>query len=425
MHLKPWILFSIAAASLALGAQAASAPPPSPAVDKELRAGAKALKSNQLADADRIFSAVNATDPMEVRARLGLAEVAYRSGKLAEAERLIHEAVADFPKQSGVHVSLARFYYAQKRFKESESSLLAAQALDDAAYIDVDLGTLYAEALDRPIDAIDHFYRALAKSPKHPGAHFALGQLFFNQKQWDQARIEFGKATKIEPTNVLPWLGLARAETMMQRFAEALAAYKQAAELAPQMAILSVELGDLHSALGNEKDALREYQSAAKKDPALFDAWAKLGMFHHVHGRAAEADDAYAKAYALDRKSALILNNRAALALDGHGRPSEAIERAREAVALSPKSPYYLDTLGALLEKDGKLEEAQRTLESAKQIDPTYKSARYHLATVLQKLGKTTEADQLIRETLAEDRAFPERAAFEKLLAAPPASAAK
>ncbi|HEX2854150.1 MAG TPA: tetratricopeptide repeat protein [Opitutaceae bacterium] len=395
---------------------AASAPAPSPLVEEDLRTGLKALKANQLSDAERIFSTVRATDPMELRAKLGLAEVAYRSGKFDEAERLIKEVVADNPKQAGVHVSLARFYYSQHRFKDCETELLAAQKLDDAAYIDVDLGTLYAEALDKPIDAIDYFYRALGKNPKHPGAHFALGQLFFNQKQWDQARIEFGKATKLEPNNLLPWLGLARAESMMQRTAEAQAAYKQAALLAPKVAMLSVELGDLLNALGNEKEALKEYQSALKKDPAYLDAWVKLGMFHHVRGRPADADEAYAKALTLDRESALVLNNRAALALDGHGKLPEAIGWSRQAVALSPKSAYYLDTLGALLEKAGKLDEALRVLESARQADPQYRGARYHLATVLQKLGRSAEAEKIARDTLADDRPFPERAAFEKLL---------
>jgi tetratricopeptide (TPR) repeat protein len=424
MPSKLRILVTVLVAASACESFAASAPPPSPLVEKDLRTGLKALKNNQLSDADRIFSAVRLTDPMEVRAKLGLAEVAYRSGKFDEAERLIKEAVTDNPRQAGVHVSLARFYYSQHRFKECETELLAAQAIEDAAYIDVDLGTLYAEALDKPIDAIDYFYRALGKNPKHPGAHYALGQLFFNQKQWDQARIEFGKATKLEPTNLLPWVGLARAETMMQRTTEAITAYKQAAVLAPKMAMLSVEHGDVLNALGNDKEALNEYQSALKKDPSYVDAWVKLGMFHHARGRLAEADEAYAKALALDREFALVLNNRAALALDGHGKLPEAIGWARQAVALAPKSPYYLDTLGALLEKDGKLEEALSVLERARQADPDYRGARYHLAIVLQKLGRSAEAEKIVRDTLADDRMFPERAAFEKLLAGgkPPAA---
>lgn len=416
-----FVLGSFALALVATGAPAQ----PSPATAKELKAATKAVEQNKLDEAERIFSAIAMREPSEVRAKLGLADIAYREGRFQESELIIRQAVADFSKDPGVHVALGRFLYAQKRFKEAEDALISARELEDAAYIDVDLGTLYAEALDRPVDAMDYFYRAIAKDPKLPGAHYALGQVLFSQNQFDEARAQFEIVVRLDSKNVFGWIGMGRSQVRAGRPYAAVMAYEKAAQLAPKSFLITLERADLDTALGKDEAALRGYEEAVKLDPKSFSAWSKLGMFHQVHSHLADADAAYAKALAIDPKSALVLNNRAALALAGFGHISDGIPLAKQAVELSPDNPYFLDTLGELLEKNGQLDEARRVLTTARQADPKYLAPRYHLAIVLHRQGKIAEARALLEEPLKGDHAFPERADFEKLLAKINASPAK
>jgi beta-barrel assembly-enhancing protease len=86
---------------------------------------------------------------------------------------------------------------------------------------------------------------------------------------------------------------------------------------------------------------------------------------------------------------------------------AEAAVQLQEAARLM-QSPFILSTLGDAYHRLGKVQEAQRTLESALFLDPSASIVHYRLAMVLQDIGQKTEAlDHLLKiEELAP--MFPE-----------------
>lgn len=358
---------------------------------------------------EKIFKDPGLQQSREIRARMEAASSAYAAGNVAQAEKLIKDTAKDYPTDPSVEVSLARFYYSQKRFPEADTALQAALKMKESAYLYMDLGTLYAEGLNRPVEAVDYFYKAAALDAKIPGVHYALGQLLSKMGQVDQARKEFAEAAQLDPKNVLPTVGLARLEVQARQPQSALEAYGKALQIAPNSPALLIEVGDLYAATGKNAEALKSYTLATEKLPKDAYVWTKLGMFQQAQGKNIEADRAYEKALKLDSRSAVVLNNRAAIALESNSNLDQALRWSEEAVNLSPKNPYFLDTYGTILHRAKKLKEAKASLEKAINLEPKYPSARYHLALVDKDLGLGEDALNSLKVALTSDAAFPER----------------
>ncbi len=348
----------------------------------------------------------------------------YIAGKFDQCERLIRSIIAEFPLEAPPRVALARFLYSQKRFAEVEPELLTALRLKPAGYIFVDLGTLYAEVLDRTVDAVEAFNQAVLSDSRHAGSRYALGQLYFRLNQPDAALVELAKAGELSPQVAAPFIVRARVQIQQKRPLDALKECEEALRREPGNRIAFELMADVYNATAMDRAALDYYQRAVKSPDADVGSWTKLGMFHQSRGRTAEADAAYAMALGLKPDSALVLNNRAALSLvTGRGYP-QATLWAREAVKLKPGNADFLDTLGELLLKQGDLEGARAALESAVAV-AGYPSVKFHLAQTLHALGRPAPATELLREALGVNGPFAERVEAEELLKqiAPPAGA--
>lgn len=105
-----------------------------------------------------------------------------------------------------------------------------------------------------------------------------------------------------------------------------------------------------------------------------------------------------------------VLNNLANVLLEL--KDPRAVEVARQAQALDPRSAIVLDTLGWALASNGKADEALAILREARLRDPESLDIRFHLASVLASKGRTDEArvelrgviDRVGRDRLAGDR---------------------
>ncbi len=351
-----------------------------------------------------------------ISAKLATALDTYIAGNLAECERILRAIIAEFPREAPPHVALARFLYVQKKFPETESELLTAAKLKPAAYIYVDLGTLYAEALDRAVEAVDYFNKAALLDPRHAGTHYALGQLYTRLDQPDAALPELAKAAELSPHIAAPFIVRARAYLQLKKPNEALKECDEALRREPGNRIAFEIMADIYNATGEDKAAREYYEKAVYATPPDAGAWTKLGMFHQSRGQWADADAAYAKALDLRADSSLVLNNRAALSLATGADLPRAISWARDAVRLKPGNADFLDTLGELLHRQGEHAAARTQLEAALAVVPDYPSAKFHLAQTLQALGQSPAAADQLRAALASKAAFPERAAAEKLL---------
>lgn len=89
-----------------------------------------------------------------------------------------------------------------------------------------------------------------------------------------------------------------------------------------------------------------------------------------------------------------------AIVLERQGRPSEAIERYREAVEINPAYISARLNLGTALARQRRYDEAAQEFERLLEQKPDDAMAHHNLANVLVELGKTAEAAEHYREAM-------------------------
>ena len=94
-----------------------------------------------------------------------------------------------------------------------------------------------------------------------------------------------------------------------------------------------------------------------------------------------------------------------------------AIETAKKARDAMPDNGAIVDTLGWIMVQQGSVEEGEKLLRQAVEMENGRAEIRYHHAVALAKLGRDDEARKALDEILAGDEEFTSRSDAEKLLA--------
>jgi len=177
------------------------------------------------------FEAALALDPLNGDARGGLASIYRVRGNLELAEELHREQVSLRPGDWRSYLGLGIFLDRAGRFEEAfEVQTRAVKLAPDNPLTRRNLsGTLFR--LGRIAEARKEIQKAIEIRPD--GAAFDnLGVLEFFDGRYEQARLAFEEAVKLQPKNYLRWGNLADARRFAPGYAEAaLEAYAKAIEL--------------------------------------------------------------------------------------------------------------------------------------------------------------------------------------------------
>jgi len=80
------------------------------------------------------------------------------------------------------------------------------------------------------------------------------------------------------------------------------------------------------------------------------------------------------------------------LALQGLGKPDDAVNSYRKALAIRPDYADAHNNLGNALQELGKVKEAEASYQRALSIEPDYADAHNNLGNALRRLDKLEEA---------------------------------
>ncbi len=125
------------------------------------------------------------------------------------------------------------------------------------------------------------------------------------------------------------------------------------------------------------------------------------GSVLYGQGKMNEACDAFERAAKLSPRNPAALNNAAYLMVVAKGDAAGAYEYAAKAVLLAPSQPDYLDTMGLVLLKLGRLDEAADALEKSIAAAPS-SNAYLHLAQVRAAQGRAGDARQALERARAQ-----------------------
>ncbi|MEU6357768.1 tetratricopeptide repeat protein [Streptomyces sp. NPDC047072] len=223
----------------------------------------------------------------------------------------------------------------------------------------------------------------------------ALGQLAWNQGDYDTALTDYARALAADDTYLPALEGRARAQAASGDRATAIKGMEAVVARYPLPQPL-VELGELYEDRGGEGD-----KAKAADQYALVDAWTALARANGVN---ADLDTALAAADHGDKASALkaaraewarrhTVHTADALAwaLHVNGRDKEALPYARQATATGYRNASFLYHRGVIELANGEKKDARTHLSAALKLNPGFSPLG---AAAARKALKSLEADK-------------------------------
>lgn len=196
-------------------------------------------------------------------------------------------------------------------------------------------------------------------------------------------------------------------ESALETFLDVLARF-------PRFADVRNKAGLCLAMLGRFAEALTHFDVALDENPAYAEAHLNRGIVLNELGRHEEAQEAFSKAGAIDRKDSRTfpsdVGNRIAITHAQLGdlylvadRPQEAKEHYRRALEIRPRFSDIRTKYAEALIELGEYEQARAELEAILEPRPGFVGARVRLGVVLQKLGDVDRAIHEWRRCLGED----------------------
>ena len=394
------------------------------------------------------IDAILKVDAINLWALLELAKLDLAEGRQAQGVAAIRRAIAEHPESINGLLMLAEV---QLRGGEAAEAVISARQARDLQPYDtratILLGDAQLEAGDRQ-GAITTFTGLVAAQPKLVSAHMRLAAAFLANGHVDKANATVLEALKVTPTNLAARALLGDIMIRTNRLADALALAAEVQLNRPKAPLGYRMEGDalmlrkdfsraavaFQKAAGLEASAallikVHQAQSAAQgtyaSDVALRKWIAGYADETEVRlyltdalssaGRYREAIAVCMEVLQLIPQSPQALNN-LAWALHASGDP-KALDYAKQAVKLNPKSAATVDTLGWILVSQGNAIEGVQALLDAVVLDDADPSIRFHLAQALIKVGDVSRAKSELAIALKATRSFPELKEAKALLA--------
>jgi len=233
--------------------------------------------------------------------------------------------------------------------------------------------------------------------------HQQRGEAFLAEKKWDEARLEFANALRIDPNSAASHYGLAQAHLGANEVQRAFWELEETVRLDPSHADARLRHGEflLFGTREDQARALEDAEAVLAAQPGRWEGLLLRARALDALGRRDEAGAAYeaAVAAAPDQPGPLLLH---ANHLREAGRTAEAEAAFRKLAERHPGFPSLaaLATFLASEERDAEAEEAFRKgIALAKPEERV--TATSTLASFLIAKERPDDAEQVLREALA------------------------
>jgi putative PEP-CTERM system TPR-repeat lipoprotein len=409
-----------------------------------------AIKASQsdMAGARALYDQVLETNPDHLLTLLRLAELERRLGRPAEQLSVLEHAVASHSDSTPARITLGRAYIVQRMPQKALGTTagLLETAPDNPAVLEV-VGEAQLR-VGNTDEALDTFRRLVAAQPDNAGSHFRLARAYDAAREFDKADIELWKTLSLDPEHVQAKIARARlsvrrgdldiAQSLVEDIKLSTPEEPAILDLEARIALRQNRPGAavklLQSALDKRDDSnlvilLSQAQARAEgveqaivslrdwldRFPGDLRVRNILAQTYLSLERFGEAATEYQSILTNAPDNVAVLNNLAWIKWRTGSTP-EGLIFARRAHELAPENGGVMDTLGIILIELGDIEEALPLLRNAHNRLPKNGEIQLHLAQALIESGEIDEARRKLKELLAPEREFAQRAEAEDLL---------
>ena len=188
---------------------------------------------------------------------------------------------------------------------------------------------------------------------------------------------------------------------------QALREARIANQLQPDNPYLEDTLGWAFYRNGMLKEALIVLHKAIEAQPDIADAHFHLASVYYDLDRFEETVKHFRIAAKLDPSNVFARNNLAYFFAEKNTNLNEALALVKEALALSPGNPAFIDTKGWVLYRMGRLEEAEANVRQALSMSPETSELYLHLAQICLAARKFDDARSAFEKALTYDPRTP------------------
>jgi eukaryotic-like serine/threonine-protein kinase len=261
----------------------------------------------------------------------------------------------------------------------------------------ITLGRLYDGAGQKDL-AIQELNTALRLDPLNADATLSLGTAYEHAGRTRDAETLYKKSINLRPDYWDGYNRLAQFYTKQGRYPEAEAQYRQAITYAPDNAILFGNFGVLLYNMQKREEARKMYQKSIEISPT-YPSYSNLGELDMEDGRYAEAAQLYEKALKLNDRDYHVWTNLAAAYENSSGWNAKArgtLEHAADlAEAVRKERPQDSGVLADLATYDAKLgrkDVALQRLRQALALSPDDVDVLFWTSEAYEEMGMRDEA---------------------------------
>ena len=358
----------------------------------------------------------------DLAGREGEAETAYREAMKTAARSAVslNLALGVLLERSGRANEAKALYEIYNKNIAANPAILAALARDgdempprmvrDAAAgaAEAMYGAASALAQDRARDAAAvYLHLALHLRPDFPVAQTLLADMYELDRRWEKA-IEVYRS--INPRSDYSWNARIRTAwvlNQLDRHDEAIALLDSLASERPGETDALVTQADILRSQRRYGEAADRYSQALKRLASIDERhWSLfyargIALERSQQWDRAEAD--FLKALELRPEQPLVLNYLGYSWADQGVNLDRAVEMIEQAVSLRPNDGYIVDSLGWVLFRMGRYEDAVGHLERAAELRPEDPVINDHLGDAYWRVGRRTEARFQWRRALSLD----------------------
>jgi tetratricopeptide (TPR) repeat protein len=131
--------------------------------------------------------------------------------------------------------------------------------------------------LDRPDDAIKTYQAAIRVSPTDDSLHLALGNIYFDQKNYTTAEKEYKAAVKLNSQSKTNWYSLGQAYLSTNQYDEAEDAFTNLKRISSQDYSGDYGLGQVYYKRGEYSDAIQQFKKVLEMKHDFTAAYVDLG----------------------------------------------------------------------------------------------------------------------------------------------------
>ena len=370
-------------------------------------AGLKARTKEGIPDAVGLLQKAIEGNPKVLAPRLSLIELHTASGKNREALAVASDAAAAFPDDMHLLEVLAS---TQALAGEVDASIATRTKLVTQNPADATMLLRLAAAQvvgKRDSEAIQNVRKALTIQPDLLEAQNMLIAIHRSRNAHDDAVRVIRDVQRQRPKEAVGYvmegeflMSNGKADAAIKPYREALAREKTA-----------VNITRLHAALsrsGHERDAQVLVDGWVKDNPKDNAVPMYLADIALSQKRYDDARSRYEAVLARAPDNPVVLNNLAWLAAQNND--AKAMDYAKRAFAVAPRSPAVLDTYGSILVNAGDVERGLQMMRDAVTGAPGIHDLQMNLAKALAKAGRKADARKEL-ESLAALGSSYERAA--------------